>query len=147
MLQISGEGAIAERLLEELFADVWRGAAVFDRALGTPRSWLIGLARYRALDHGRAHGASSGSHRAGRGLFIGAPPLADEADGRVAAALESLPPDQRTLIEYVFFCGMSLPELAAQLQLKVDDVKSGLRLGMMALRERLNQMNRSGDPF
>src|ERR671921_2784789 len=42
--------ARAEDVTQEVFLEVWRKAARFDRALGTPRTWVLTIAHRRAVD-------------------------------------------------------------------------------------------------
>jgi RNA polymerase sigma-70 factor (ECF subfamily) len=56
----------------------------------------------------------------------------------VARALESLPQDQRVLIEQAYFQGLTQSELAERFKLPLGTVKTRIRTGMMALREQLS---------
>jgi RNA polymerase sigma-70 factor, ECF subfamily len=136
IVRIAGDGAPAAQILEDVLVRIWTGADAYDSALGTPHAWLIGLARHRAFTFRREHSAitaaATGSSAASR-----PPVLAREEQGRVAAALESLPSPARDLIEYTFFGGFSVPELAVHLHMSEQDVRSGLRLGLRVLAERL----------
>src|SRR6516162_1622419 len=40
---------VAEEVLQDTYVQVWRYAASFDPALGSPLAWLHAIARYRAL--------------------------------------------------------------------------------------------------
>src|SRR6516165_6937236 len=55
-LRILGERSEAEDVLQEVYMTVWRKAAAFDPALSSPMTWLIAIARNRAIDRLRAHG-------------------------------------------------------------------------------------------
>ena len=58
----------------------------------------------------------------------------------VARALESLPSDQRVLIEQAYFLGLTQSELAERFKLPLGTVKTRIRTGMLALREQLSQV-------
>jgi RNA polymerase sigma-70 factor (ECF subfamily) len=58
----------------------------------------------------------------------------------VAYALQSLPQDQRLLIEQAYFLGLTQSELAERFNLPLGTVKTRIRTGMIALRERLSQV-------
>lgn len=134
----------AEDTLQDVLMRVWTGVDVYDSALGSPRAWLIGLARYRALDHLRNDraGAGRGQAHITRDLSRDVLPFvsqvfANEDQGRIGAILESLPAEQRHLIEYAFFGGFSVTELATHFQRPVEQIREGLRDGMLLLKDRL----------
>src|SRR5581483_9466204 len=53
-LRILGERADAEDVLQEVYVTVWRKAADFDPVKASPMTWLIAIARNRAIDRLRA---------------------------------------------------------------------------------------------
>jgi len=55
-LRILSERSEAEDVLQEVYMAVWRKAAAFDPALSSPMTWLIAIARNRAIDHLHASG-------------------------------------------------------------------------------------------
>ena len=69
-----------------------------------------------------------------------AAPALSEQQRAVARALESLPPDQRVLIEQAYFLGLTQSELAERFKLPLGTVKTRIRTGMLALREQLSQV-------
>ena len=69
---------------------------------------------------------------------VGAP----EERAAVRAALGALPPDQRQVIELMYFGGRSQSQIAAELGLPLGTVKSRTLLGMRRLRGALTGMER-----
>ena len=67
-LRILGERSEAEDVLQEVYVTVWRKAADFDAARASPMTWLIAIARNRAIDRLRASGKTPphGADRAPR---------------------------------------------------------------------------------
>jgi len=53
-LRILGERGEAEDVLQEVYVTVWRRAADFDASRASPMTWLIAIARNRAIDRLRA---------------------------------------------------------------------------------------------
>jgi RNA polymerase sigma-70 factor (ECF subfamily) len=141
ILRIVRDRAEAEEILQELFLAVWRKAASYNATLGSPVGWLVGLARNRAIDHLRTSGVRA------RTLESVEPPPGDvnpeeaasrnQERGRVRSALDTLPDEQRTLIEQAYFRGMSHSELAKAFALPLGTVKTRVRAGMQALRRQL----------
>jgi RNA polymerase sigma-70 factor (ECF subfamily) len=113
-------------------------------------SWLVRLARNRAIDRLRARRvreATSGpsldestAEPAAAGSAIRTPEaivVDDERRGKVIDALASIPPEQRHLIEAAFFEGYTHSELAKRFGLPLGTVKTRIRTGMIAMRQRL----------
>jgi RNA polymerase sigma-70 factor (ECF subfamily) len=62
-----------------------------------------------------------------------------ERRGAVTDALAGLPAEQRRLIEAAFFEGYTHSELAKRFGLPLGTVKTRIRAGMIAMRQRLEQ--------
>src|SRR6476659_572566 len=58
-LRILGDRAEAEDVLQEVYLTVWQKAADFDPARASPMTWLITIARNKAIDRLRSRGHAS----------------------------------------------------------------------------------------
>jgi RNA polymerase sigma-70 factor (ECF subfamily) len=58
----------------------------------------------------------------------------------IRAALDALPPDQRAVIELMYFDGLSQSEVALLLEIPLGTVKSRTLLGMRKLRSALFEL-------
>ena len=141
IVRIVRDRAEAEEVLQEVFLAVWTKAASYNATLGSPVGWLVGLARNRGIDHLRTSGV-----RARTLERVEAPPGGDNPEeaasrnqerGRVRSALDTLPDEQRALIEQAYFRGMTQSELAEAFALPLGTVKTRVRAGMQALRRQL----------
>src|ERR1700744_6607187 len=56
ILRILGERSEAEDVLQDIYLTVWQKASAFDAARASPMSWLIAIARNRAIDRLLARG-------------------------------------------------------------------------------------------
>jgi RNA polymerase sigma-70 factor (ECF subfamily) len=147
ILRILRDRSDAEEVLQEVFLTVWTRVETYDRDLGSPVAWLVRIARNRAIDRLRANQART---RGAEGA-----PVADavetpeatacltERQRAVVRALDSLPADQRELIETAYFMGLTQSELADRFQLPLGTVKTRIRMGMMALRRELQHVHAS----
>jgi RNA polymerase sigma-70 factor, ECF subfamily len=130
-------------VLQEVMVNLWQSAAArYDAALGSAESWLLMLARARAVDHLRRAGRHESRRAAG---------LADEALGRlpqpeatdrsavadVARGLGRLPRDEQEPIMLAYAYGMSRDEIARQLDLPAGTVKTRISRGVNRLRDML----------
>jgi RNA polymerase sigma factor (sigma-70 family) len=137
MLRDPGE---AEEVLQEVFVTVWRRADRFDPARASAMTWLVTLARNKAIDRLR--------HQ--REALLDDPvdleQMADEGPGPAADAqasqdyvrlrncLEALEPKQRRSVREAFFTGATYKELAARCQVPLPTLKSWIRRGLIQLR-------------
>src|ERR1700678_4753981 len=59
LLRILGRAELAEEVMQETYLKVWRMADKFDPAIATPITWMVALARNRAIDIVRKKGEIS----------------------------------------------------------------------------------------
>lgn len=143
LLRIVNSREEAEDVLQEVFVQVWRRAADFDERRGKPFTWLVTLARSRAIDRLRQIGARA---RLAVAAAQEAPPEASDAaqDASrseqkeiVAEALLRLPEEQRQALLLAYFEGLTQSEIAARLGTPLGTVKTRMRSGLIKLRELL----------
>jgi len=144
ILRIIRDRSEAEEILQEVFVLVWTRAETYNVSLGPPAAWLVRIARNRAIDRLRAN-----SVRLRAVESVPEPAPAENPESKagvseqqraVARALDSLPPDQRLLIEQAYFLGLTQSELAERFKLPLGTVKTRIRTGMLALREQLSKV-------
>jgi RNA polymerase sigma-70 factor (ECF subfamily) len=135
--------AEAEDVLQEVFLQVWRRASAFDEARGRPFTWLVTLARSRAIDRLRALGSRD---RTAQEAARAVPDrLSDASDDAVKSeqgeivrrALAELPEEQRRTLLLAYFEGLTQTEIAERLNAPLGTVKTRMRSGMIKLRELL----------
>src|SRR6516225_6430169 len=49
VIRILGRGDLAEEVLQDVYVRVWQQAGKFNPALGSPITWMVAIARNRAL--------------------------------------------------------------------------------------------------
>jgi RNA polymerase sigma-70 factor (ECF subfamily) len=147
-LRILGDHGEAEDAVVEVYAQAWRTAHTFDPSRGTPCSWLLTLARSRAIDMLRARKRERATDPIeSAGDVQAATPTPEEATGDaerhrfVHRAMAQLSVEQREAIELAYFSGLSHTEIAMQLGQPLGTIKTRIRLGMMRLRESLGHLS------
>ena len=148
VLRILGDHATAEEVLLDVYTQVWRQAASYDGARGTPATWLFTIARTRAIDRLRSGRLGDERRRPIEAAENEPSRLANpeesslDAERRalVRSALESLAPEQRQVIELAYFGGLSHSEIAARTGQPLGTVKTRVRLGMSKLSELLRPL-------
>lgn len=146
VLRIVSDHGVAEEVTLDTFHQVWRQANNFDLERGRPSSWILTIARSRAIDRLRSTAWVRKSQMpledvtpflAGNDSPEDSTALGEERR-IVRAALAQLKPEQRELIEIAFFGGLTHYEIAAKLNLPLGTVKTRIRTGMLKLRELLS---------
>ena len=144
LLRILGNTAVAEQVLETVYLEVWEQAATYDGEREKPMSWLITMAHSRAITRLKAtkHDQQVQACPSKIGDRIMATnhktyeAVSDE-QRIVRSALAALPSVQQQMIELAYFSGLRQNEIAARLGLPLQSVQTGLRAGMMGLRDAL----------
>lgn len=137
----------AEEVLQEVFIQVWQRAGDFDEARGKPFTWLVTLARSRAIDRLRALGARErATHEAVRNIpEVWSDAVTDairaERGQIVRTALSRLPEEQRRALFLAYFEGLSQSEISARLATPLGTVKTRVRSGLIKLRELLERQS------
>ena len=142
-----------EDVVEETFWQAWRQASRFSADRGSVQTWVLTIARSRALDQLRATrrrregtideggAAEAGAPTVGATLPSASDPVidAEHAERRryVVAALSELPAEQREALELGYFGGLSQSEIAERTGQPLGTVKTRMRLAMLKLRDRL----------
>jgi RNA polymerase sigma-70 factor (ECF subfamily) len=139
--RILGSGKEAEDLLHDVFLEVWRHAADYDRSRGSVRAWLLMRMRSRALDRKRAQGRSrvvlmdNGQLPDGEAQ-VEDPSLAPDR-ATVRRAVAELPADQRVVLELGYFEGLTSAEIAERVDIPIGTVKSRVARGLSTLRTEI----------
>jgi RNA polymerase sigma-70 factor (ECF subfamily) len=148
-----------EDVVEETFWQAWRQADRFAEDRGSVQTWLLTIARSRALDRLRslkrrredsiddvAAPPSSAIASADSPLPpSSSDPLLDaelhERRVLVREALAELPREQREALELGYFGGLSQSEIAERTGLPLGTVKTRMRLALLKLRDRLSVLS------
>lgn len=137
--------ALAEEVVEDTYFQVWRQAPRFDPARGTAITWLLAMARSRAIDALRREarfrhealddgpGTEVADPRAGHDELLDL--ARHHAD--LHEALLQLGAQPRQLVSLAFFRGLTHEEIADQTQLPLGTVKSQIRRALLTLRQIL----------
>ncbi|MBT9302144.1 RNA polymerase sigma factor [Pseudomonas sp. TAE6080] len=136
-------------LAEEIYQDTWLSlirSTTQPQGRASFRTWLFQIARNRLIDHWRKHGIHNPLHdsydeQLHAQLDDSAGPeqqLSLSRDqGRLEAALQDLPEDQREVFMLRLHGDLELPQIAALTGSPLETVKSRLRYAQQKLRRLL----------
>ena len=145
--KILGTTRDAEEVVQETFVQAWEQADRYDRRRASPSTWLVMIARSRAIDLLRSRevrdrtAAEAGketrdlhtSPEGARAVWY------EERRERVRSALNELPPEQKEVLELAFYQGMTQREIARETDTPLGTVKTRTLLAMKKLRRELRQ--------
>lgn len=143
VLRILRRHDLASEVMQDAYLKIWASAGQFDPALASPVTWMVTIARNRAIDLVRRRAESSAEDEIEATDAAGEtpnPPAAREmTDGlrRLLACLGKLEPEQQRLVLLAYYSGLSREQLAAKFDETVDTVKASLRRSLLVVRECL----------
>jgi RNA polymerase sigma-70 factor (ECF subfamily) len=146
--RMCGRRAMAEDIVQDAFLSLWRAGTRYDRGRGSVRSWVLSVVHNRAIDAFRRESTVASRDVADDAALMRFPAselTESEVERRaeaeqVRAALQTLPAEQRQVIELAYFGGFTHQEISQMLALPAGTVKGRMRLGLTKLRFAL------GDP-
>ena len=144
-LRILGDAGAAEEVTLDVYLQVWKQANRFDPVRGRVSTWLMTMARSRAIDklRGKAQELSQAETLDAVAETPSENPDPEQStavaqqQARVRKALNTLSEEQRHAIELAFFSGFSQNEIAMKLNEPLGTIKTRIRNGMLKLRELL----------
>lgn len=138
--------AIAEERHQDVFLELWRRAPQYDRGRASVATWVMTIARSRALDTIRSQARRKAEARVpAEDANLAAPASSSPAEQtetaqrrrKLQAALATLSTEQASVLEMAYFRGLSHSEIALELELPLGTVKSRILGGMKVLRKTL----------
>ncbi|MEW6206720.1 MAG: sigma-70 family RNA polymerase sigma factor [Acidobacteriota bacterium] len=148
IVRILRDASASEEILLDVYTQVWRQAALYDPERGAALSWLLVIARSRALNRLRSESAAverredieTAAEFQSRESNPEDALVFSERRRLVRSALDALSPEQREVIELAYYAGLSHSEIAARLNQPLGTVKTRTRLGMVKLRRMLEPL-------
>lgn len=140
-LQILQQPRLAEEVAQDTLLVLWWCPERFDASRGTIRSFLVGVARFKAIDLVRREEIIRTKDALLQGCsdFLEAPPANDAAVDAVVlrAAISQLPVKKREVIFLAFYRGLTYREVAEVLCLPEGTVKTRIRDSLLRLKAEL----------
>ena len=141
LLRILGRPELAEEVMQETYLKVWKMADKFDPALASPITWMVAIARNRAIDIVRKRSeVSIEDEKDAQNVAADTPaPLArremTEELKRLLSCLGKLDPEKQRIVLLAYYRGWSREQLATKLDIPVNTIKTWLRRSLLEIRE------------
>lgn len=134
---------VAEDVMQEAFLKIWNTFGSFDESKGRLFTWIVNIARNLAIDKVRSKDFKNSTKNQDLENTV------IQIDTRrntsynpdtlgVKDLLDHLRPEQKVILELVYFKGFTHVEVAEELEIPLGTVKTRLRMGVMALRKYFN---------
>ena len=147
IMKVLHNEAESEDLLQEVFLEIWNRAAGYNPEKGKALSWIVTLARRRAIDRLRKREAYcrmedrllEATERNPNESITHVEEDVEHAEMRehLQRVMVNLPPAQRQAIEMAYYRGMSQRDISAATGIPLGTIKTRLELGMKKLTEAL----------
>ncbi|MFN3745942.1 MAG: sigma-70 family RNA polymerase sigma factor [Hyphomicrobiaceae bacterium] len=143
VLRILRRRDLTDDVIQETYVRIWNNAAAFDATLASPITWMVTIARNRALDELR---------RAVPLPIDGTPEALEVADSamlaserlesasdlaRLLACLDALEPERRDIVRLAYLDGLSREELGARFGHPPGTIKTWLHRSLKQLKSCL----------
>jgi RNA polymerase sigma-70 factor (ECF subfamily) len=143
VLRILRRHDLAEEVIQECYVKIWSNAGQFNPTLASPITWMVSIARNRAIDLMRKR-AEVSLEEEPAALEVAADnpdPLArremnDELK-RLLGCVGKLEPERQRLVLLAYYNGWSREQLAEKFNTPVNTVKTWLRRSILEIRECL----------
>ena len=143
VLRILRRQDLAEEVIQESYVRIWSNAGQFNPSLASPITWMVSIARNRAIDQMRKRGELSIEEEPDA-MEVAADnpdPLArremnDELK-RLLGCVGKLEPERQRLVLLAYYNGWSREQLAEKFNTPVNTVKTWLRRSMLEIRDCL----------
>ena len=141
--RIINDTAVAEDVLQDTFVKIWNSFASYSAEKGRLFTWMVNIARNLAIDKIRSKdfkNQSKNQELENNVTFI------DEQRNTVykpellgiKELVETLKPEQKSILDLVYFKGYTHVEAADELGVPLGTIKTRLRMAIVQLRKHFN---------
>ena len=134
----------AQDLAQDVMIRVWRKAEQFDVRRANASAWIFTIARNLLIDTVRRRKRHTFDPE--DPYFVPqAPPSAEQSlvqrgdEATIAAVMKTMPADQERILRLVFMEGRKQNEIAEELSMPLNTVKSKIRRGVQVLRDSMEK--------
>ena len=143
IVRIVNDDAIAEDILQDTFVKIWNQFSSYSTEKGRLFTWMVNIARNLAIDKVRS---KDFKNEAKNQTIENNVAFIDEQKNTVFKPellgvkdlMEQLKPEQKAIIDLVYFKGYTHVEAADELGIPLGTIKTRLRMAIIELRKCFN---------
>jgi RNA polymerase sigma-70 factor (ECF subfamily) len=124
---------LAEEVMQDVYMKVWSSAGQFNPGVASPVTWMVAIARNRAIDLIRKRGEIALDD------VPGAMEIAERSEDlkRLLDCIGRLEPERQKMVLLAYYNGWSREQLAEKMERPINTVKTWLRRSLLDVRECL----------
>lgn len=138
IIQNTGE---AEEIVQEVFLRIWTRTHLIDSSRGMLGPWILTISRNLAIDYLRTTRRRHSIYADASHKFLPSSIHVENTasfltySGQLRDAFDNLTQEQRTVIEFAYFEGLSQTEISERMQKPLGTVKTWARTALCTLRK------------
>jgi RNA polymerase sigma-70 factor (ECF subfamily) len=136
VLRILRRHDLAAAVMEDTYLQVWRTVGEFDPALSNPVSWMVAIARRRAIDVARKPVPEGGDAEPDSPGVLPRREMPEELK-RLLTCIGRLEPERQRMLLLAYYGAFSRDQLAAKLNMPANLLKASLRRSLFELEQCL----------
>ena len=141
--RIINDTAIAEDVLQDTFVKIWNSFSSYSTEKGRLFTWMVNIARNLAIDKIRSKDFKNQSKN--QELENNVTSIDEQRNTvykpellGIKELVETLKPEQKSILDLVYFKGYTHVEAADELGVPLGTIKTRLRMAIMQLRKHFN---------
>ncbi len=141
LMRILRDRGAAEDVQQQVFTEVWRRGPDYDPQRGGLLTWIMQIARSRAIDHLRKRVPEPVDPTDRKSTEVAASDASIEElheDWQIAFLLKKLPPEEAQTLKMRFVDDKSQSEIAAETGIPLGTVKMRMVQGLTRLRDHVD---------
>jgi RNA polymerase sigma factor (sigma-70 family) len=143
ILRIVNDTVTAEDVLQEVFVKIWHSSASYNTTKGRLFTWMVNIARNLAIDKVRSKDYKNQFKNQELENNVGYIDKHNSTEYKpellgVKELVDTLRPEQKSILDLVYFKGYTHTEAADELGMPLGTIKTRLRMAIQQLRKHFN---------
>lgn len=139
ILRIVGDEMLAKDVMQESFVKIWKNCKQYDTHKGRLFTWLINIARNSAIDAKRSKSFKAQKRtdkidQFTHGIKDSSQEIKTDHIG-IKSMVDNLNPDQKKVIDLVYFGGYTQQEASEALNIPLGTVKTRVKIAIRELKK------------